>query len=308
MIVVLVRVFNMGLVGVVGSMVVANSITSAYLMLKSGIIRYISISRLSWYMIKEMIAYSWPLIPNNLSSWIMTLSDRLILAFFWGVEANAVYAVTKKIPNLLTTVQNPFSLAWHENASLSAEDSDIDEYYSSMFDKVFNIVFGACAVLIGISPILFSLLIRGEYAEAYSQMPVLFLATTFLSLSSYLAGIYIADKRTKEIGTTTTIAAIINLIIDLIAIPFIGTWAASISTLVSYVFLFVYRLIDLKKFHNIHYKYAKMCFSISVLVLLSFLSSFNNRWLNGCVLLVGLIIAIMFNQGFIKSIIEKITK
>jgi O-antigen/teichoic acid export membrane protein len=96
MIVVLVRVFNMGLVGVVGSMVVANSITSAYLMLKSGIIRYISISRLSWYMIKEMIAYSWPLIPNNLSSWIMTLSDRLILAFFGELRQMRYMPLLKK--------------------------------------------------------------------------------------------------------------------------------------------------------------------------------------------------------------------
>lgn len=177
-----------------------------------------------------------------------------------------------------------------------------------MFDNIFNLVIGACAGLIGISPILFALLIRGEYAEAYPQMPVLFLAMTFTTLSSYLAGIYIADKRTKEIGITTTIAAVINLIIDLFAIPFIGMWAASISTLISYMFLFVYRVIDLKKFHNIHYKYAKMGFGIFTLVLLSFLSSFNHRWINRGVFVVGLIIAVTLNHGLIKAINKKIFK
>lgn len=103
----------------------------------------------------------------------MTLSDRLLLSMFLGVEVNAVYAVAKKIPNLLTAVQSTFSLAWQENASLSVEDSDIDSYYSRMFSLVFDLVIGSCAVLIGISPLLFALLIRGDYMEAYCQMPML---------------------------------------------------------------------------------------------------------------------------------------
>ena len=74
---------------------------------------------------------------------------------------------------------------------------------------------------------------------------------TFTTLSSYLAGIYIADKRTKAIGITTTIAATINLGIDLILIPSIGMWAASLSTLVGYLFLFIYRIIDLRKYHKL---------------------------------------------------------
>lgn len=84
--VVLIRVLRLGLIGVVGSLVISNLVTVAYLILRSRLIRYISFNSFSWDMIKEMIAYSWPLIPNNLSSWIMTLSDRLMLAFFWELR------------------------------------------------------------------------------------------------------------------------------------------------------------------------------------------------------------------------------
>lgn len=225
---ILINVFDLGLSGVIGAVAVANLCASLFLFYKSGLAQYISFEFISIDLTRQMIAYAWPLIPNNLSSWVMTLSDRLLLSMFLGVEVNAVYAVAKKIPNLLTAVQSTFSLAWQENASLSVEDSDIDSYYSRMFSLVFDLVIGSCAVLIGISPLLFALLIRGDYMEAYCQMPILFIALTFTTLSSYLAGIYIADKRTKAIGITTTIAATINLGIDLILI---GLFSGSYNNL-----------------------------------------------------------------------------
>lgn len=285
---ILINVFDLGLSGVIGAIAVANLCASLFLFYKSGLAQYISFEFISIDLTRQMIAYAWPLIPNNLSSWVMTLSDRLLLSMFLGVEVNAVYAVAKKIPNLLTAVQSTFSLAWQENASLSVEDSDIDSYYSRMFSLVFDLVIGSCAVLIGISPLLFALLIRGDYMEAYCQMPILFIALTFTTLSSYLAGIYIADKRTKAIGITTTIAATINLGIDLILIPSIGMWAASLSTLVGYLFLFIYRIIDLRKYHKLTINNLHIILWVGVLVAFSIVSFINNTVCNYVIFVLGL--------------------
>ena len=73
------------------------------------------------------------MVPNNLSNWVLSASDRLVITAVLGVEANAVYAVAGKIPNLLATLQGTFTLAWQENASISANDADAAEYYSNMF-------------------------------------------------------------------------------------------------------------------------------------------------------------------------------
>lgn len=305
---ILIDVYNFGLLGVIGAITIANFFASLFLFYKSSLAKYISFNLISKDLTKQMILYAWPLIPNNLSSWIMTLSDRLLLSFFLGVEANAVYAVAKKIPNLLTVVQSTFALAWQENASLSADDNDIDSYYSKMFSLVFDLVIGACAVLIGLSPLLFALLIRGDYMEAYCQIPILFIALTFTTLSSYLAGIYIADKRTKAIGITTTIAATINLGIDLILIPFIGIWAASLSTLIGYLFLFIYRIIDLKKFHKLTINYLHIILWVGILIVFSFISFINNMICNCAILILGLTVFIYLNRNVISIIIKKSLK
>ena len=183
-----------------------------------------------------MLGYSWPLIPNSLSLWVMNLSDRLIITTFLGVETNAIYAVANKIPNLLTTIQSSFSAAWMENASLTVKDGDTEEYYSKMFDVIFCMLVGITAGLIAISPILFRLLIRGDYEDAYVQMHILFAGMMFSVLSSFMGGIYAAHKRTKSVGVTTIVAAFLNLLIDFIFVKKIGLYAASLSILTSHVF------------------------------------------------------------------------
>lgn len=304
----LIKACNWGLSGVVGAITVANLGASLFLYNKIKMEKYISFNLISGSLTKQMIEYSWPLIPNNLSSWVMTLSDRLLLSLFLGVEVNAIYAVAKKIPNLLMAVQSTFSLAWQENASLSVDDRDIDIYYSRMFNLVFNLVIGSCAALIGMSPLLFALLIRGSYIEAYYQMPILFIALTFTTLSSYLAGIYIADKRTKEIGITTTIAATINLVIDLVLIPAIGMWAASLSTLIGYLFLFFYRIIDLKKYHKLVINYPRIVIWMGIIVIFSVVSFINNMVCNYILFVFGLVIFAYLNRVMISMTIKKLLR
>lgn len=303
---VLIKIHHWGLMGVVGAITVANLCASLFLFYKINIVKHIKFNMISKKITKEMIAYSWPLIPNNLSSWVMTLSDRLLLSLFLGIEANAVYAVAKKIPNLITAIQSTFSLAWQENASLASSDNDVDSYYSKIFNLIFNLVVGSCAVLIGVAPWLFGLLIRGSYTDAYYQMPVLFIGLTFTTLSSYLAGIYIADKRTKEIGVTTTIAATINLLIDLFFIPIIGMWAASLSTLVGYMFLFVYRIIDLKRYHNLVIHYPHVLLWIFALIIFSVVSFVNNIICNYILLIISLGVFIYLNKEIIRNIVKKL--
>ena len=181
-------------------------------------------------MVKRMLIYSWPMVPNAMSMWVMRASDRFVISIFMGVTANAIYAAANKVPSILTLAQNTFALAWQENASVSVNDPNVGEYYSDMFKKIFSIMAGFMSFLIGGAPILFSILIRGDYSEALDQIPVLLMAMLFFGLSSFVGGVYIAFMQTRSVGITTIVAAAINLIVDLSTIRWIGLYAASGST------------------------------------------------------------------------------
>lgn len=303
LIVLTISVGKQGLVGVLASFTIATTIGLILLLVKGHILSRIDLSLLSRQTLLEMLSYSWPMIPNSLSNWVLSFSDRAVLTAFMGLEANAIYSVANKIPALFTTVQGTFVFAWQENASLASKDSDADTYYAEMFDSIFGILVGIMALLIAATPILFWLLIRGDYKEAYYQMPILFMGMLFSSMASFIGGIYVAHKKTRSVGVTTILAAACNLVIDLVFVHKIGIFAASISTLVSYVFLTIYRMVDVQKFQKVKFNTGRFCLLIALLVLMCAICWIDTVALNVLNIILGCIIAVVVNRKIMKSIL-----
>ena len=141
-IVVLLLVTHQGLLGSIIAIAAGNIAGAAVEIAVVKLPQYIHLKYLSHETIKEIISYSWPMIPNNLSTWILKMSDRLVITAFLGLEANAVYAVANKIPNLLSIAQGVLVMAWQENASIAVKDVDAESYYSSMFERIFSFLVG----------------------------------------------------------------------------------------------------------------------------------------------------------------------
>lgn len=67
-------------------------------------------------------------------------------------------------------------------------------------------------------------------------------------MSGFYGGIFTAYKDTKIMGTTTLVAAVINLAVNLTLISFIGIYAAAISTLIANFVIYIYRKSKVKKY------------------------------------------------------------
>lgn len=283
---------------------------SGCLILLNKVRKYVNfdVHKISVNQIKELLSYSWPMVFNNLSNWILRLSDRLVITAVLGIEANAVYAVANKIPNLISMLQNTFTLAWQENASLASKDEDARKYYSNIFDNMYGIVSGITALLIAFSPILFKILISGNYADAYTEMSLLFLGIMFCCLSAFQGGIYVAYKRTKQVGITTMLAAACNLIIDLLLVKTIGITAGSLSTLISYFLLLLYRMYDLRKIVTIKYNYKKMAGILILLVIMCILSYRRIVICDIANLIIGVVFFVAINKKLLLAIFQKILK
>ncbi|MCD7893353.1 MAG: oligosaccharide flippase family protein [Erysipelotrichaceae bacterium] len=304
-IIITLSLMNMGINGALASLCMANFFALFFFLLKDNIIKYIKYSKISVKLIKEMISYSWPMIPNNLSNWVLKLSDRLVITAFLGIEANAIYAVANKIPNILSSAQGVLVAAWQENASLYVNDKDANKYFSNMFDHIFSLMIGITALLIAFTPILFNLLIKGDYGEAYYQMPILIFGMFFYCMSAFQGGIYIAHKKTKSVGITTTIAAAVNFIIDIVLVNIIGITAGSISTLISYFTLYIFRIYDSLKFQSMDYSYGKQVLLIIIIIFMLVFCFFQKTYLDILNMVSGFILFFYLNKDFIKISIDK---
>lgn len=182
---------------------------------------------------KEMKKYSLPLVPNSISWSVINTSDRLIISSFMGTAANGVYSMANKFPTIMDSIYGFFYTAWKESAAKALKDDDSTTFYNNIYEALksllFSIVIGMCACM----PFVFTILIKKEFQEAYIYIPILVLAMYYSNMSGFYGGIFSAYKDTKVMGYTTMISAVVNLIVNIMCIRFIGIWAAAISTLIA---------------------------------------------------------------------------
>ena len=152
-----------------------------------------------------------------------------------------------KFPNIINVIYGYFYTAWKESSAKIIKDEESKKVYNSIYHDMKRILFTVTILLIAVMPFMFNVFINKQYDEAFIYIPLIIIATYYANLSSFIGGIFTAFKQTKIIGTTTIVAAIINLIIDLILIWKIQIYAACISTLLANIIIYYYRKYKLKK-------------------------------------------------------------
>lgn len=287
-----IAVLKFGVYGMLSATLIANFLCCVYVFVKMKLFNYISLKKYSKKILKELLKYSIPLVPNQLSWWIVTVSDRTIITMILGVAINGIYSAVNKFSTIIITLFNVFNLTWSESASLHFNDEDSSIFFNNVLDSCLRLFTCLCLSLIACMPFVFGFLIVGkEYASGYYQVPILLLSTLFNILVALFGSIYVALKKSKEVAKTSFFAAVINIVVNLLLIKNIGLYAASLSTLAGYLSMTIYRYIDVQKYIKIRFNYN---FIISALLVTSIIIAFY--YLNNIVLsIISLIIAIVFS-------------
>lgn len=294
--------------GVLLAWMISYIVADMYMLFTSGINKFVRIEDFSVNSLKELLNFSFPIVPSSISLWIVNLSDRLIVSNYLGSDANGIYAVANRIPLLYSTTYEMFNLAWTETASKVLDDGNQEQYYSVLFSHLFKFLVGIMLLLIVVTPLLFYMLIKGEYKVAINQVPILYVGAFFNSFINFYSGIYIALKRTKQVGISSIVGAIINIVINFLLISKIGLYAASISTAVSFIIIAIYRAYDLNKVIKISYNFKDIFEGFVVLFLCCYLLYVGGRW---TIILCGFIACVYNfrnNSAFVCQIIGSIRK
>lgn len=304
--------FHWGAYGMLGATAISNFICTVYIFLKKKIYKYIKSKQFDKKVLKEIIKYSVPLIPNMISWWIVSASDRTIISAVIGIAQNGIYSAANKFSGVFTTLYSVFNLTWTESAAININSEDRDEFFSQILDFVIRFFGSLCLGTMAVMPFVFNILINEKFAEAYYQIPILILGSVFNILVSFLGSIYVAKKLTKEIAKTSVIAAIINIFVNIVLIKSIGLYAASISTVIAYVLMFIYRWIDVKKYVKFNVNKILMLVFIIMYGITMFTYYLRNTIGSIVVLVIVSIFAIIINLNsvsYLKKIVkEKIKK
>jgi O-antigen/teichoic acid export membrane protein len=302
----LIVVAHMGAQGMLLSIALANLACVIYLFFALKIYRYISFKEHDKTLQKKLIAYSFPLVPNGVSWWVINVSDRTIISIVIGVAANGIYAVANKYAAIFTSIFGIFSMSWTESASVHIDDKDRDTFFSDTINASVRLFGSLGLTLIAFIPLIFTLLINSQYGEAYLYIPVLIVAAFFNGIVGLYSAIYVAKKLTKRVASTSIMAAGISITLNLILINFIGLWAAAIATAAAYAAMSVYRHYDVKKYVTITYEKNIFVKLAALYALTMVLYYYNNVVGNIANAIIITIVAILLNKSVIKVIKNKV--
>lgn len=288
--------------GMMLSTTLANLTASIYLFFKLKLYKYISRSCINKEIIKNIMKYSLPLVPNGLIWWIINVSDRTIITIFLSVSANGIYAISNKFSSILIQVYNVFNLSWTESASLHVNDQDRDEFFTDTFDTILKLFSSISLLLIAFLPFGFNLLINKSYIDSYNYIPILMLGMIFNIIVSFIGCIYVAKKMTKQVATTSFWSGIINIIINLVLIKIIGIYAAAFSTVVAFAVMSIYRIIDVQKYVKlkINTKLVIVLVSLFIIECIIYYLRIVPLSVINCIILI--IVLIIINKNFIFAI------
>jgi O-antigen/teichoic acid export membrane protein len=233
-------VLGLGLVGAVFGYLITLLLVS--LISTYYVLRDIGVTVPSFAELKAYLKYGLPFMPSNMSTWALSVSDRYIITFFLGVAWVGYYSPGYQLGNMIGLLVMPFSilvptaLYEHYDANRIAEVKTIIRYSIKYFLAV---AMPAAFVLSVLSkPILMVLSTPEIAANGYLITPFSALSSVLFGLYSIIIIVLTFEKRTAIIGTMWILAAMLNLGLNLVLVPYFGILAAALTTVLGYSFVF----------------------------------------------------------------------
>lgn len=241
-------VFRMGVFGYIMSVVAADGICTLFLVLREKLWK-LWLPKPEGQLWNAMLRYSIPLIPATIFWWITSVSDRYMVAYFLGTDANGLYAVACKIPTVLTLLSTIFMEAWQFSAIQEATgDREVHiRFYTQVWSAFLAVMVMAGSVIIVLCRLEIRMLSTQQYYEAWRYIPTLSMAMVFSAFSSFMGSVYVVTEKSRLSLWTALWSALANIFLNFLLIPRIGIQGAAIATLASYVLCFAIRAVTSRR-------------------------------------------------------------
>lgn len=300
-------VLKEGIEGYLKAYIIANTLTAIYAIIIGKGYKSFSFSKIDKSLLIQMVKYSVVLIPNSFMWWIMNSSDRIMVSSMISVEANGIYAISYKLPTLVSTLTAIFNQAWSYSAIREEGTEDENEYNN----KIFRVLSGS-VILIGIGLLTFtktflSVYVTKEYYSAWKYTPFLTVGCVYLTMASFMATSYTVHKDSFGYLFSGMFGAIFNVVMNFVLIPQIGVYGAAIATCISYILVFVFRLFHTRKYIQYNINNKEFIVGSTALVLSAGLMFIDNSFgfLLQCVILA---VTIYLFSDIWLPIVRKILK
>lgn len=204
---------------------------------------------------REIIKYSLPLLPNALCWWILGSSNRLFIDHYLGLGANGIYAVAMKFASILETFSLIIYQAWQETAIKQYESQDRNRFFSSVLYAQMYIFSAFVILAVFMIKWNYGWLVDEDFQESAQYLFPLGISVIFFSLTSFFDMGYQCSKETARNLPGVLFATGVNLLFNFLLVQHWAIWGIVVSSILTYLFLFLYRMVDSRRFFRVKVPY-----------------------------------------------------
>ena len=208
--------------------------------------------------IKTTLAFSLPMIPGNLSAWVLNLSDRVFIERYFSTADVGIYSLGYQIAGLVLIFSGAIKSAIDPHFYKTSNENSYEiskKKLSKEFSYLIIFVF-----VIGFLIALFSkdavqLFIDPKYLEAYKIVPIISLAYLIGHFSGYFNLMIYQSKKSIIVMYLMIVSAVLNVGLNFLLIPSFGVYGAAWATVLSFSLLFILSAVVSKKYYYIPLNY-----------------------------------------------------
>jgi len=191
---------------------------------------------------KEMLAFSIPLVPSSISVLAANYVDRIAIKSFMTLADVGIYGVGFRFASVVNLLMVGFYSALtplvYQNYRETSTPGNLERIFRYFLA-------GTLPLIVAIS--LFAREIVGlfaapEYNAAWLVIPILAAASVLSRMYIFAPGLDIA-KKTSVIASINIIAALVNIVLNIVMIPVLGLAGSALATLAGFCVMFAAYLI-----------------------------------------------------------------
>ncbi len=253
---------DLGASGYVLALICSDALSALFVFLVAGLHRYLRFSSFNLSLWKKMMAYALPMVPAQISFWVINASDLFFVqAMCAGYEGQTgeywtgLLGVGYFLPTILTVFGTIFYEAWQLSAV--TEEQGREAFFTRVFSIYQALLFCCCSgIILLCRPLMF--MFKSNFYDAWQFVPLLTLATLFNCFNQFLNSIYMVKKRSTLSLYTMMAGAIANCVLNALLIPVMGPNGATLASLISYIIVFVLRAINTQGLLRINFAPARL--------------------------------------------------
>ena len=209
------------------------------------LIKNIKISFFNWVLIKEMFFFGLPFLPAAVLFIITGMSDRWLIKVYLGLESVGLYGAGYKVGSAISILVLAFNLSWQPYYLKHSNDKNLTKKLMEISYKFFIVLFLCCCLV----SMLWPLLIKTNINNYYLVGPDFWdggRVIPWVAFGYFFYGLFVLQSpsiylKNKQLWSPLfwLLGATSNIGLNVVLIPKIGILGAAISSLLSYLIMFI---------------------------------------------------------------------